>query len=159
MALVPYATPEQLADWLDVDDEGSPDNAAGLLRSATVLVAEACNLSPYIGAAGDSPLADATCAQVASWIALGVDPNKSGLDLPGPVKQSDILGAKVVRDTTALSALMSEVADGLCGEAEAILRQAGLLWLGDFEIADGGCPEAEMAQLPAAYSWPGGWGW
>lgn len=162
MALVPYATKQQLADWLDAAGMSLPDNPDGYLRSATFRVAQACNISPYSGAAGDSPLADAVCAQVASWVALGVDPNKNGLDLPGPVRQSSILDAKVVRDTTALNALTTEMANGLCGEAEAILRQAELLWLGDFEIAAPACGPPEMAEFdgygwPALSEWPYGW--
>jgi hypothetical protein len=122
-----YATAQDLASWIATE----PDNTPALLRSASIRVARACNVSPYDPptdpAAG--PLRDATCAQVTSWIALGVDPAKSGTDLPGPVKSATLLGKKVDRDTAAATKLLETVADGLCQEAEAILLQAGLLYV------------------------------
>ena len=63
---VPYATVTDLAanNWLA---EGPPDNAASLLRSATLLIARAINENPY-NVAADQTRKDATCAQTAAWI-------------------------------------------------------------------------------------------
>jgi hypothetical protein len=106
-----------------------PGNAAQLLRSATVRVARACNLSPYDNpnATAVTPLADATCAQVASWVALNLDPASLGLDT-APVKSSSMLGGSVVRDTTGQTAARQVAAAQLAPEAVDILLQAGLLW-------------------------------
>lgn len=166
MALVQYATELQLATWLEVDDESSPDNAVALLRSATIAVAKACNRNPYNDTPTDTeaaPLGDATCAQVASWLALGVDPDKAGTDMPGPVKKSSILGGDVERDTTAAIKRLDELAcDDLCDTAEAILLQAGLLWVPVPLSDSSGCLPSwglSGACWPSAYGWPGGWEW
>lgn len=127
-----YATVNDLTSspnpWLDTD----PPNPALLLQYATVMVAKACQFSLY----GDPPvepaadvLRDATCAQVASWVALGVDPAKAGTDMPGPVKSSTLLSGTVVRDTTAAVQQSVEAVKGLCDIAAALLQTAGLLWL------------------------------
>ena len=127
-----FATLDDLTDpdppWL----VEPPDNAGVLLRYATILVSRACQISLY----GETPnstalpvLRDATCAQVASWIALGVDPAKAGTDMPGPVKSSKILDASVERDTTAATSAMADARDGLCSLAVDLLQTAGLLWV------------------------------
>lgn len=151
MAITPYATPTELAAWLGV---AAPANADALLRSATIRVARACNL-PIPDAPGDveHPLRDATCAQSAAWIALGIDPAKSGTDVPAPVKRSKILTGDVELDTTAQTKAATLATAGLCEEATDILFVAGLLWLpGDVEIATGGVCWPEGVE---GYSWPG----
>lgn len=127
--MITYATTDQLGAWIT---DGSLDNADALLRSATILVARACERDLYT----DSPtgtdaqaLADATCAQAATWIALGVDPAKAGTDFPAPVKSSTVLGANVQRDTTAQSAAIVTAAAGLCPLAIDILQTSGLLYV------------------------------
>ena len=127
-----FATQDDLTDpdppWVST----MPNNAGVLLRYATIEVARACAINLY----GDTPsstalpvLRDATCAQVASWVALGVDPAKAGTDMPGPVKSSKILDASVERDTTAATSAMADARDGLCSLAVDLLQSAGLLWL------------------------------
>ena len=122
-----YATTDQLASWLT--PVALPNNAAQLLRSATIRVARACNLDPYAAVAQDSaqPLADATCAQVASWVALNLDPASLGLD-SAPVKSSSMLGDQVVRDTTGQAEARQMAAVQLAPETIDILLAAGLLW-------------------------------
>lgn len=110
----------------------APANAPALLRWASILVARAANRDLYTDApaVGDAPaLRDATCAQVASWAAQGVDPAKGGTDVNGPVKSSTILSAKVDRDTTAAVQAAADARDGLCALAVDILQSAGLLWV------------------------------
>lgn len=126
--MIVYAASSDLGTWLNATP---PTNAASLLRSASLRVARACMRDPYTDQPGPTetqPLNDATCAQAASWIALGIDPVKLGLD-PGlaPVKSSTILGAEVVRDTTGQTAALIEAATCLCAEANAILTTAGLI--------------------------------
>ena len=125
--LVDYATTEDLSSWVDTE----PDNVVSLLRSASIRVAKACNISPYQtpDPSSTDALRDATCAQVASWVALGVDPAKSGTDLPGPVKVSALLDARIERDTSAATKLLETVTEDLCEDAVAILLQAGLLYV------------------------------
>lgn len=131
MALIIYATLQQLDEWFDGLPVAPPDNPTGYLRAASILIARACNRQPYIDTPDDASagaLADATCAQIASWVTLGIDPDKAGTDMPGPVKSSKILDATVERDTTAATKLLTAAVEGLADQAEAILQQAGLLW-------------------------------
>lgn len=130
MPLTAYADVQDLVDggWL----EGEPPAAADrYLRSATFVVARAANRDPY----GDTPagndaeaLRDATLAQAASWIALGIDPAKLGIDGPPLVKASSMLSARVEYDTAAHASARAEAVSELAPEAEAILFAAGLLW-------------------------------
>lgn len=129
MALTVYATPSDLASWL----QGSPPTTVvPLLRSATFVIAEACARNPY----SDTPtgtdaavLRDATCAQVAAWVALGINPDAVGIDGPAPVKKSSILGADIEYDTKAAVEARSQAARELAPQAESILDAAGLLWV------------------------------
>lgn len=100
------------------------------LRSATFIIARACNVNPYgyvIPASSVDPLRDAVCAQISSWLALGIDPAALGLD-KAPVKKSSILGADVERDTSGQVAALQVAAAQLCPEAFDILLQGGILW-------------------------------
>lgn len=128
--MIVYATAGDLATWLST---AAPADADVLLRSASIRVAKACMRNPYTDSPDDAavaPLRDATCAQAASWIALGIDPAKLGLDpSAAPVKKSSILGADVERDTTGQAAALLNAANELCAEAVDILTTAGLLWL------------------------------
>lgn len=131
MALTVYATEQDLIDgsWLDTDPPAAVDR---YLRSAGFVVARAANRNPY----GDTPadadaitLRDATCAQAASWITLGIDPAKLGIDGPPLVKRSEILTGKIEYDTAAHTKARAEAVSELAPEAEAILATAGLLWV------------------------------
>lgn len=132
-----YATTTQLATWLGTD---VPANNKSLLRSASLLIADEIKAAYYTtddtglptDAALLQALADATCSQCEVWIGLGIDPQLMGLDGKGPVKSSTILGAQVVRDTSAASsaaAFASRQAAAYClaDQPARILRDAGLL--------------------------------
>lgn len=123
----PYASSSDLQAWISPAD--LPGNADRLLRSATIRVARATNRSPYDTPTGDDaqPLADAVCAQAASWISLGIDPDAQGLD-SAPVKQSKILTGDVTYDTAGQAQARQGAADELCQEAADILQATGLLW-------------------------------
>jgi hypothetical protein len=150
MPLVSYATPEDLAAWLLPDDESTVENAEGLLRAATIIVAKACHISPYSTATGDTsdPLHDATCAQAASWIALGIDPDRAGLTATGSVKRSELFTGKVEYDTRYDGALLERAATQIAQQAADILYLAGLLFIGEFEIADARCDWPEATERP-----------
>lgn len=127
MALQVYATDADLGTWVDT----VPPNSALLLRYASIRVAKACNISPYTTPDPTSApvLKDATCAQAASWITLGIDPAKSGTDIPGPVKSVTLLDKKIDRDTSAATKLLEQAAQDLAEAARDILVQAGLLYV------------------------------
>jgi hypothetical protein len=73
-------------------------------------------------------LADAACAQVTTWISLGIDPaaGQAGVALPASAKK--VGSASISRTQTAaqVQARMN-AADTLCDQAILILRGAGLL--------------------------------
>lgn len=149
-----YATESDLAAWITPD--GVPENWLRLLRSASFVVADATKRDVYTdtpAAADADPLRDATCAQAVSWIALGVDPNKNGSDMPGPVKSSTILDGKVDRDTSEAAKLAVAAVEDLCDESERILRAAGLLWL-PMPLGDS-APYLLTYGLSAGPSWRG----
>lgn len=117
-----------------------PANAGSLLRSASLLIATA-TISDYYDA-DDAGLPtvtaiveafrDATCAQVALWATLGIDPNLAGLDVTAPKRAKGIGSAKVEYDTSAASsaaalATRQQLARGLCEQSQRILRSAGML--------------------------------
>jgi hypothetical protein len=125
-----YAVKSDLSDWLPAT-VNMPQDPTSLLRSATFIVAQACNRNPYTDTPTDpakAALRDATCAQVQSWLTLGIAPAAVGLD-SAPVKKSTILGADVEHDTTGQVAALAEAAKHLAPEAYTILYTAGLLWL------------------------------
>jgi hypothetical protein len=126
-----YATVGQLKTWLGLaSDQPDPTNAAAKLRSATILIAVATNVSPYdpVPSQNVQPLQDATCAQAAEWVRLGIEP---GALAPGSgaVKRSSMLGDVVERDTAGDTTRLAEAGECLAPEARAILLAAGLLWL------------------------------
>lgn len=125
-----YATVPELAGW--IVPASVPDRALALLRAASYVIGEATNRNPYT----DTPdttsaavLRDATLAQAASWITLGIDPDALGIDGPAPVSRSSILDATVEYDTKAATAARSLAARELAPQAESILQAAGLLWV------------------------------
>lgn len=130
--MIVYATETDLTSadppWV-ADPPASTDV---LLRWASIAVADACQRDLYVDAPSPDAAAvlrDATCAQVAAWVALGVDPAKSGTDFPAPVKRSTILDATVERDTSSQTKAVQDAADGLCDLARAILQSGGLLYV------------------------------
>ncbi|WP_127572774.1 hypothetical protein [Georgenia faecalis] len=128
-----YATPADLAtgDWL----EDTPANAARLLRAASTLVANATRTAVYdvdtdgmpTGRAAEA-MRDATCAQAATWVALGIDPAKGRAD-----DGSKTVAAKTIRGASFQYAVYASTAEArqaaattLTDEAILILRDAGL---------------------------------
>ena len=131
--MLTYATPDDLAEWTGTP---APGNAALLLRSASLLIRRATRLAFYDTTTEGLPtdtvlvtaMRDATCAQVAQWIALGVDPASGPAGAGGVVQASSIGGASVQYATYASQA--EERASSLVtltSEAAQILADAGLL--------------------------------
>lgn len=141
-----YATVDDLAAWLPNGTQ-PPATASSDLRSASLIVARAVGESLYAdGVTTSDPKRDATCAQVASWVASGVIPGTGGLPSPGtgaPVKRAETDGSVFEYDTslsssTAALTVRAQLTDDLCAEAREILQQAGLLYL----------PLATVAEYP-----------
>lgn len=132
-----------------------PANSVRLLRSASFRVAAACEISPY----GDTPsdagnaLRDATCAQAAVWVELGISPDAVGVGT-GIVGRSKILDGTVYTDTSKSAATLDAAINTLAPEALAILTGAGLI--GGFAIADGGECFGEATEFPTIQTthWP-----
>lgn len=135
-----YATADDLTDgatpWLSV----APTNAGSLLRSASLIVSRETKSAFYDtdsdGYATDTVTREAfrqaTCAQVAGWVTLGIDPMNLGLDGAAPVRSKSIDGASKTYDTSAASsaaalATRQGAAADLNDQAAEILREAGLL--------------------------------
>lgn len=128
--MIIYATVDDLAAGNPPWVATPPGNAGQLLRSASLTVAYACYRSPYTDApstADAAVLKDATCAQAAAWVALGLNPDAAGLDF-APVKKSSILGADVEHDTTGQAQARVAAAESLTPLARAILTTAGLIY-------------------------------
>lgn len=132
--MIEYATTGDLADWVS-PSVTIPEDAAQLLRSASVIIARAVNESLYDPAIVTTDARrDATCAQVVSWLTSGVRPGTGGLELEPVLKAKAIGTAKFEYDTNRTAsaealAKREQIAEDLCPEAEAILRSAGLLWV------------------------------
>lgn len=85
-ALPPYATPEQLAAWLEVAADALPAGHTRLLKRATELV-EGYVLAGYSTTATGAPrdedvaawLADAACAQVEYWLLVSEEHGVAGV--------------------------------------------------------------------------------
>jgi hypothetical protein len=131
-----YATPEELAaePW-----SSNPANAATLLRSASVLVAQATRGTVYdVDDVGmpTAPLVlgafrDAVCSQAVTWAALGIDPTTVGVETgtAGRVVASKSLGPGSISyaGEDAAAARRALVSTSLTAEARGILGAAGLL--------------------------------
>ena len=136
--MIVHATEAQLATWTGT---AAPANAAVLLRSASLLVDRALIGAIYstdtTGVATDATvlqaLADATCAQAATWATLGIDPTGGPAGASsGQVVAKTIGSARIEydRSSTGRSTAGSARADAavtLTDEALQILANAGLL--------------------------------
>ena len=136
----PFATPVDLAAWLGAD---APDNAFGLLRSASFIVAHAARFARYDVDSSGKPsdpdlvdaLRDATCAQVAGWIAAGIDPSTGGLTATQTVRRRTLDTASIEYDTGGTATAQAfearrKATVELNDEARLILGSVGLLTTG-----------------------------
>jgi hypothetical protein len=147
-----YATAQNLSDWLPGTD--LPDNAEQLLRSASLVVAVAANLDPYTDpptSPAATVLADATCAQTASWIALKVNPAAQGLDISAV--SSSKIGTADVKRVIPAAETVTAAATALAPEARAVLLAGGLLWQPAPAGADQ-CDDLLNYGLSRARTWP-----
>ena len=133
-----YATVEDLAEepW---SVESPPANVGQLLASASMLVLGATRSAVYDTDTAGYPtddvvraaFRDATCSQVTTWIALGIDPATAGADAAtssGRVAASKSFGPASVSyvGVEGAVATRARVATGLTDAAVLILSNAGL---------------------------------
>jgi hypothetical protein len=132
-----YATPGDLTSW---SGNPAPDNATGLLRSASSLVGRYTRAARYRtttdGLPSDPPVAeafrDATTAQAAFWATNGIDPNAGSLAemSKGHAIGKSIKGASVNYSVTLVensNKARTQAVTVLCDEAWLILDNAGLV--------------------------------
>jgi hypothetical protein len=130
-----YATPDDLAVWLDPDP--APANANRLLRAASGLVRDATAGARYAVTPEGLPAAtgvataflEATCAQAEAWVASGVDPTKGVAQLPRLIQSKSADGTSVTYGDSGGRAALEALASGtsLVGQARSILSNAGLI--------------------------------
>ncbi|MBF6333328.1 hypothetical protein [Nocardia transvalensis] len=121
-----YASPDDLAAFLTP----VPDNAAALIRSASMLVRDVTSNDLYditpAGLPSDpdlrQALREATCVQVASWVDAGIGP-AAGLK-PAVASQSADGGS--VSYSLPDPEQLQRARERLCHEAHLMLRNAGL---------------------------------
>lgn len=134
-----YATAEDLTDGQWVADV--PAGAAALLRFASALVRRATMTAVYrtdaTGRPTDDAVADAfrdaTCAQVAAWVASDVNPVAGAAPaMKAPVQSKKLATGAVTYDTSAAASVTAltaraRAATSLGQEALLILSDAGLV--------------------------------
>jgi hypothetical protein len=132
-----YAATADLTTWTEA---AAPANATQLLRSASLLVREHTltayyDVDPATNLPSDPDIkqafSDATCAQVAMWVAAGIDPTTTGIPQAGVLRGKRIGTAALDYDTAAVSSVTGmqarrAAATTLCQEAVLILQQARL---------------------------------
>lgn len=126
-----YATPGQYVEYAH---KAGPANIEVLLREASILVADATAGDIYdttdVGLPKESrhrdALRDATCAQVESWAAAGVDPLKGAGGQEPRLTVSAIDGASESFDTYLTAPDRANALKYIAPAAYRILRLAGL---------------------------------
>lgn len=147
MALLTYATVDQLEAWLQ---SAVPDNAPAMLRSASMDVRAATRCDYYdtdttglpTDAATLAAFANATCCQVAMWIAAGINPAggiAAVIGSTGAVSSSGIGTGSIAYSTAAVTSVqninaLQDAVQTLCPEAVEILLEAGLCQNGPWVI-------------------------
>lgn len=135
--MITYATEADLTTWLGSGAD-VPNNAASLLRHASLLVGRAVRTARYradtaTGLPVDEHLVDAlrdaTCAQAQFWAAADIDPVTGAAGaMDGQVSSSSIGGATVQTATYASVVEARQAATGgLCDASRQLLAGAGLL--------------------------------
>lgn len=139
--MTPYATPTELAHYMDPDADpvpAPPALATVLLRSASQLVADAIAAKVYAVDSDGLPtvsaqlaaVKDATCEQAQAWSLNGIDPRKGPAQVARRVSSKSAIGISVsyVADPNSDSYLSDLArADSLTSAATTILDNAGML--------------------------------
>lgn len=130
-----YATPSDLEAWLDP----VPADAVRRLRSASAQVLYATRGAVYevdadglpVDAELKTAMRDATCAQVALWAQLGIDPDGAAVSVAGQVASKSQGGRSVSfrTDDPQVTAQRAAIAVSVAPASEPwlILASVGLL--------------------------------
>lgn len=127
-----YATPDDLVpDWLDA----APQNAARLIRAASVKVEHATRMARYAVDADGLPtepavkgaMRDAVCHQVAVWATAELDPNAGTAGQNLYVQSQTVDGGSVTFGGHVPVEERTAAATRLDGGTLEILSNAGLL--------------------------------
>lgn len=141
-----FATADDLAAWLP-STVSMPDDPNSLLRSASLLIAEATNTSYYDTVNQDDPtnlnvivdslpsdptilqaFNDATCAQATAWLVLGINPATGGVIVSATKTSVGIGSGRITyADAAAAASARAESLTTLVPEAERVLRAVGLI--------------------------------
>jgi hypothetical protein len=128
-----YATAASYAAWTS---GAAPANIAGLLRTASMAVAEATELCFYAVDGTGMPVdakilqafSDATCCQAASLAYIGYNPLSGGVADPSVATSKAIGSARLTfADAKQLAVDKHESVVGLCLDARRILQAANLV--------------------------------
>lgn len=111
-----------------------PDNFTTLNRYASSLVRDATLCDLWAALPSGLPvdddwreaLSDATCEQIASWVAAGIDPQKGAGGQEARLTTTGVDGANLSYDTYLTAPDRAKAIDTLCDAALAHLRNAGL---------------------------------
>lgn len=138
--MIQYATPAELAAYLDPDAEvpAVPPLATVLLRTASQLVLDASAAARYrtdaeglpTDAATLTTLKEATMEQASAWSLNGIDPRKGASQVSRRVQSKAVTGVSVtyVADPAADTYLSDLAAgDALTAAALTILSNGGML--------------------------------
>lgn len=130
-----YATADDLTEWTT----NAPDDVDPMLRMASGMVRHQTRAARYYVDPSGKPsdpdilraMRDATCAQVAFWVAADIDPTSAGVGKTEKVVASKSRGDRSVTylDLSAsvtVAQARAEASVVLCGEAWLILADAGL---------------------------------
>jgi hypothetical protein len=129
-----YATTDELTAWLD--PEPAPENAAGLLRSASGLIRSETKTAVYATDADGYPadsgirkaFRDAACAQAKFWADHNINPSLGAAGVAPLAASKSIGGASIQYSTYVSTAEARANAAGTLGpDAWYILSDAGLL--------------------------------
>lgn len=134
-----YATPQELAAWIDPDaaEPEVPERATVRLRAASALVADAIAGAAYDVDAEDMPrdsglrraVREATLEHAAALVAAGIDPTRGPDQVARKVSSKSVLGMSTSYVASSADDYQAQLAAGdtLVHAAWATLRRAGLL--------------------------------
>lgn len=132
MAVLLYATPDDLTEgeWVDP----LPERPKALIRRASQLVDDACELDRYATDADEYPtdprvrtaFRDAVCQQVSQWVEAKINPLAGATGQAPQIASQSTEGDSVTYASLPTVADIARQVDTLCSASLSILRAAGL---------------------------------
>lgn len=117
--MIPYATRDELAEFVAAEDLPDSDDAVRLIAAASRMVSAATRGDRYdtdpTGRPTDAftiaALRDATCLQAAYWAANGIDPTKGAAGIAPSLKSSSVDGASITYESAGVT--VTEAAESM----------------------------------------------